>query len=188
MSSMLIESPKVRARAVEISGAPAPEAVPPPPAAPTPAFRARAAAAPGPAPERPIVSARATMGQAAATVPQAPVQAAIQTAPMSLEEATAMLPGLKSAVDTADAGMKSGAKCVDLLAADLELARTYLSQMSQFVAAKVAGSTLTVQKNWLDAADKVVRCAILVDKASPNTGAYIALGVIVVGGIVALNL
>lgn len=192
----LIMAPKVRARATDVPpvmAAATPPAQqqqyvppqPPPQPAPGPVFRARASA--GPEQAAPMVTARA-MGQAAATVPQAPVQAPIQTAPMSLDEATSMLPGLKSAVETTDAALKSGAaKCVDVQAADLDLAKTYLAQMSQFVTAKVAGSTLTVQKNWLDAADKVVRCAIQAEKIAPNTGAYIALGVIVVGGIVALS-
>lgn len=194
MTNQMILSPKVRARATEVSEKPGPAAAPPPPPVqPPPAaapismgtpYRARASASAGA--ERPVASARA-MGQAAATVPQAAVQAPVQTAQMSLDEATSMLPGLKAAIDTTDGALKSGAVCPGIQAADMDLAKTYRDQMSAFVTAKVAGSTLTVQKNWLDAADKIVRCAIEYEKPAPNTGAYIALGVIAAGAILALT-
>jgi malate synthase len=107
---------------------------------------------------------------------------------MTLSEATSMLPGLQSAVEKVEAALKSGAKCPDVTAEDLATARIFRDHMTQFVAAGVNGSILTVQKPWLDAAGKAVQCAIQAEAAAPNTGAYVALGAIVMGGIVAFSI
>jgi hypothetical protein len=105
---------------------------------------------------------------------------------MTLAEATAMLPGLQAAVTGAEDAQKAGG-CKDLAAADLATARSFKDRMAQFVAGAAPGATFMVEKPWLDAADNVVKCAIAAEKAAPNTGAYVALGVIAVGTIVALS-
>lgn len=107
-------------------------------------------------------------------------------APMSFADAVDMLPGLEKAVQTTEEALKKGARCQEVSAADLEVARTFRDQMSQFVAAGVKTQTLRVQKAWLDAASKVVKCAVQAEEAAPNTGAYVALGAVVIAAIVAL--
>lgn len=125
------------------------------------------------------MGARHWLGQAAA--PE------VTSVPMTLAEATSMLPGLQDAVEKAQAALRSGAKCQDVTAGDLETAGIFKNQMTQFVAAGVAGSTLSVQKAWLDAGGKAVKCAILWEEKAPNTGAYVALGAVVMAAIVAFS-
>jgi len=123
------------------------------------------------------------LGQAAAAQ-AAPV---VTSVPMSLAEASSMLPGLQDAVEKAQAALRSGAKCPDVSAADLETAGIFKDQMTQFVAAGVAGSTFSVQKVWLDAGGKAVKCAIQAAETAPNTGAYVALGAVAMAAIVAFS-
>lgn len=113
-------------------------------------------------------------------------QAAPAPAPMTLPEAVSMLPGLKNAVEKAEAALRSGARCPDVTAADLDVARIFRDKMAQFVANGVQNPFM-VEKAWLDAADKAVRCAIQAEQSAPNTGAYVALGAVLVGAIVALS-
>lgn len=132
------------------------------------------------------LGSRRAIGQAApAAAASAPPPAA--SMPMPLQDAISMLPGLQDAVDKASAALKSGARCPDVSAADLETAKVFKDQMTQFVAAGVPGSTLTVQKAWLDAGGKAVQCAIQAEATAPNTGAYVALGAVMVASIVALS-
>lgn len=126
---------------------------------------------------------RRPLGQAAAAQ-GAPVMTSV---PMTLAEASSMLPGLQDAVEKAQAALRSGAKCPDVSAADLETAGIFKDQMTQFVAAGVAGSTLSVQKAWLDAGGKAVKCAIQAAETAPNTGAYVALGAVAMAAIVAFS-
>lgn len=164
MSEAALVSSPARMRAMDVPSVPAPR---------TP-LRIRAS----------VLGRSATLGQGPAPAGAPPP---VQTAPMALADAISMLPGLQNAVQTAEDALKGGAKCPDVTAADMDTARVFRDQMAQFVAAGAKDSTLTVQKAWLDAADKVVKCAIQAEAAAPNTGAYVALGAVMVGAIVAVT-
>lgn len=185
MSETAIQAPRVKARAAE------PQAPPPQsagaPEIPRHIHRIVATARPASAPARALEMGQIMQlpNQPTAQPPVAPVPPT-PSAPMTLAEATSMLPGLQAAVTGAEDAKNSGG-CKDLSAADLATARTFKDRMAQFVAGAVPGATFTVEKPWLDAADNVVKCAIAAEKAAPNTGAYVALGVIAVGTIVALS-
>ncbi len=185
MSQTEITAPPARARAVESHGPP-PEAGPSHEFHPHHIHRITATARPTSSEVRTL-----EMGQIMQLPNQPTPKPAVQappvpSAPMTLAEATSMLPGLQAAVTGAEDSQKAGG-CKDLSAADLATARAFKDKMAQFVAGAAPGATFTVEKPWLDAADNVVKCAIAAEKAAPNTGAYIALGVIAAGAIVALS-
>lgn len=144
------------------------------------------------APPRERVAARPVMAQSASSPtpvpsPAAPV-AAVDKISISLTEARGILAGLQATIGLADNANKTGWKCSGVSDAVFYQGRVLRDRLSQYAATAREGSSFEITKDEIDAADKILGCSNEATEANANTGAYVALGVIVAGAAIFLSM
>jgi hypothetical protein len=134
------------------------------------------------------VMAKPILGQAPASV-QAPTAApaattgvpvpAAQKTTISASEAATILSGLQATLDQADSAKSTGWRCSSADDATFYQGRILRDRLAQFIPRALSTSVFEITAAELDTADKILACSNEATASVPNTGAYIALGVIV---------
>lgn len=139
----------------------------------------------GNASDRPVVYAKASMGEA-------PKKAMKQATPapnhasLSLQEAR----NLRDAIGTAQPGAEAMFKAKGCSGVTLETfakLAAIRSRLDNFLSTAKEGNTFAVTKDDLDTMDKVIACAIASQK-TPDPWAYVILGAAVAGTVVVMHL
>lgn len=128
------------------------------------------------------VVARPIMGQAPVAAPAPttgiPVPANQKTT-ISAQEANTILTGLQETLRLADNARTTGWRCTGVDDATFYQGRILRDRLAQFMASPAKAGLFEITAAELDAADKILACSNEATGSTPNTGAYIALGVIV---------
>ncbi len=119
--------------------------------------------------------------------PAAPVAPQDQTQ-VSFADAQVILAGLKETLRLVDGANQTGWTCEGVDPAAFYKARVLRDNLQAFVDAGKADATFTLSKVDLDSAEKVLGCSDQATGRTPNTSAYIMVGVLVAGAALFLSL
>lgn len=131
----------------------------------------------------PVMEAAWNMGQATP-----PAAAPSDQAQISLADAQVILAGLKETLRLVDSANDTGWTCAGVDQQAFYKARVLRDNLEKFVASAKADEMFALSKADLDSAEKVLSCSDQATARTPNTSAYIMVGVLVAGAALFLSM